>query len=80
MRTDGGGGGRGEIGRWANPESIPCIIEDQAFLPSDDLAPPPSPLSPPASRISVSVFLCVAGRGEGGEEPFYTTGKKPSPL
>jgi hypothetical protein len=46
-------GGRGDIGLWANPENIPCTVEDQAFSPS----PPPLP---PASCISVSVFLCVA--------------------
>jgi hypothetical protein len=42
------------------------IIEDHAFLQSNDLAPSRTP-SPPrpllsASCLSFSIFLCVAGR------------------
>jgi hypothetical protein len=37
------------------------FIEDQAFSPSYDLAPPLPP-PPSASCLSFSVFLCVAGR------------------
>jgi hypothetical protein len=40
------------------PESIEGLIEDQALLPSYDLAPPQS--APPF--LSFSVFLCVAGK------------------
>ncbi len=38
------------------PESIEWIIEDQAFWPSCNLAPPHLPS---ASRLSFLVFLCV---------------------
>jgi hypothetical protein len=60
-------------------------MEDQAFSPSYDLAPPPHPPSPfpSASCLSFSVFLFVSGwacwrteEGEGvGEEPNYTSEK-----
>jgi hypothetical protein len=46
-----------------NKRVIERFIENQAFSPSYDLAPPP-PL-PSAKYLSFSVFLCVAGRGGG---------------
>jgi hypothetical protein len=42
-------------------ESIERFIEDQAFSPWCDLAPPPPPPLLP-SFLSFSVFLCVAGQ------------------
>ncbi len=67
------------------PESIEWPIEDQAFPPSYDLAPPPpTPPTPSASCVSFSVFLCFASRvhlrekGLGGAK-FYD-GERPGPL
>jgi hypothetical protein len=71
--TSGGGEGRGEIGRWANPESIQCTVKDQAsplppllqqvvYLPS-----PPSCVSPPIELTD--------GREGGGGAKSYD-GKK----
>ncbi len=51
-------------------ESIECFKPDQAFLPSYDLAPPPT-LYP----------LAEGGVGEGvGEELNHSTARKPGPL
>jgi hypothetical protein len=52
------------LGRERNPESIQCIIDDQASSPSWYLAsyPPPIPPSPTASCLSFSVFLYFAGQ------------------
>ncbi len=66
-------------------ESIEWFIEDQAFSPSYDLAPPP------LSRqkvVSLAQSSCVSpvemndGRREEGvgEEPNHTTVRKPGPL
>jgi hypothetical protein len=62
------------------------FIEDQAFSPLYNLAPP----SPPPSPVSkLSLFFCVSlveltdwkrGGGEVGEELNYTTARKPSLL
>ncbi len=68
--------------------NIESFIEDQAFLPSYELAPPPLfPPLPSASCLSFSVFLCVVvqaywrERREGvGEEPNHTLARKPCPL
>ncbi len=50
------------------PESIEWFIEDQAFSPSYDLAPPATPLPSSVSKLSLFLrLLCVAGReGKGG--------------
>jgi hypothetical protein len=69
------------------PESIECIIEDKAFLPSYDLAPSPPP--PSCQQVaSLSQSSCVSpveltdGIAGGGEEkePNHTTARKPGPL
>jgi hypothetical protein len=65
-------------------ESIEWFKEDLAFSPQYNLAPRlPPPTTSPASCLSFSVFLYVAGRaywresGEGvGEEPNQTTARK----
>jgi len=68
-------GGRGGIGLWANPESIQCAVEDQAF------SPPPTPS---ASCISLLLLPVCRRRsslltGEGvGEE--HMTARMPGPL
>ncbi len=66
-----------------SPESIELFIEDQAFSPSYDLAPPPSlsPSLPSASCPSLIVFLCVAGNaywwgGGGGVGALSDDGEK----
>jgi hypothetical protein len=44
-------------------ESIECLMDDQAFLPSYDLAPRPPP--PPSRQEVVSLshfFMCAADR------------------
>ncbi len=57
-----------------DPESIEWFIENQDFLPSYDLAPPPLPL---ASCLPNSLFLSIAGRaywrerGGGGTKPYH---------
>jgi hypothetical protein len=45
-------------------DSIERVLEGQAFLLQYDLAPRPPPILPllPASCLTFSVFLCVAGR------------------
>jgi hypothetical protein len=67
-----GGGGMG-----LKAESIERFVEDQAFSPSCDLAPSPTP-SPHVSKLSLFLSSCVSPvelidgrkRGEGlGEEP-----------
>jgi hypothetical protein len=69
-------------------ESIECFLEDQAFLPSYDLAPAQSPapvfrqqvlfLGLPVCRRS---SLLTGDSWEGvGEEPNHTTAGKPGPL
>jgi hypothetical protein len=70
----------------ALPESIERFIEDQAFLPTYDLAHSPPPPFPSASWLSFSVFLCAGRtywreRGGGmGAEPNLTTARRPDPL
>jgi hypothetical protein len=64
------------------PESIERFIEDQAFLPLYDLAPPLTPS--PISCHSFSVFyvlLVEVTDGDGvGEELNHTTTSKRGPL
>ncbi len=70
-----------------SPESIEGFIENQAFLLSFDLAPPP-PASPlPVSKLSLFISLPVCrrsslltGEGVGEEEPNHTTARKPDFL
>jgi hypothetical protein len=53
-------------------------MEDQAFLPSYDLAPP---LPPPPHLPSKKSDNLLTGEGGGlGEEPDHTSPKKPGPL
>jgi hypothetical protein len=49
-------------GIWVQPESIYCIVEDQAFSPSSDLVPSPSP-PPPSRQQTVSLSLSSCGGG-----------------
>jgi len=53
------------------PENIKLFIEDQAFSPSNDLAPPSAPPPSPVSKLSLFLNLLVCRRlslqtGEGG--------------
>jgi hypothetical protein len=51
------------ISKYLKAERLEFFMEDQAFSPSYDLAPPPPiPPLPSESCLSFSVFLCVAGR------------------
>jgi hypothetical protein len=60
-------------------ESIACVIEDQAFVLSSDLAPHPRPL-PYGSGLFFSVSpVELLGEG-GGVEPNHATARKPGPL
>jgi hypothetical protein len=69
----------------SEPESIERFIEDQAFSPSYDLAPPPTP---PISKLSLFLSLPVCRlpsyptgeEGGGGEEQNHLTAGKPGPL
>jgi hypothetical protein len=64
----------GEVGEM-QPKRMYCIVEDQAFSPSSDLVPSPSPPSPPSRQQTVFLSLssCVSpveltdGSGGGGE-------------
>ncbi len=48
------------------PESIEWFIEDQAFSPSYDLAPPAPPLPSSVSKLSLFLRLPVCRRTGGG--------------
>ncbi len=71
------------------PESIEWFLEAQAFFRSRDSAPrPSSPPPSPVNKLSLFLNLPVSRRsslltrgGEGvGEEPNYTTARKPGSL
>ncbi len=61
-------------------ERIEWFLEDQAFSPSYDFAPPQTHPLPSSCCLSFSVFLCVAGRAWGvvadksydGEKAWYS--------
>ncbi len=66
-------------------ESIEWLIEEQAFSPSFDMAPPPLPPYLPSlcsTHRKTEERTCWRERGKrgGGEEPNYTTPRKPGPL
>jgi|688.fasta_scaffold1139158_1 hypothetical protein len=68
----------------AGPDSIELFIENQAFSPLYDLAPPPPPLSRrKLYRRHKERYLADGrwgGGGECGEEPNPTTARKTGPL